>query len=212
MSFNSTKRSKEAETKSRDAEGHFVKVEQPDLQAPKPSLINKLFSNVSINKTTDEDTLLDVHVGNPLHKIIELLKDIKKQKAFTFSIKGTLGVAGVLVVIAGAGVLGGMQSLCSKGVQSHIGSVRILSITEDVPVDRPLADKIRQVFNRPPLSANLTKRTILIKSDYSVISLKIPASLSLLDFVNVPVIATGNYDSCYQTLTIKDKTGVEALR
>lgn len=176
-------------------------------------LKNLVSQNTSVEKTGDEDTLIDIHVGNPLHKIIELLKDIKKQKAFSFSIKGTLGIAGVVIVIAGAGIFGGLQSLCNKGIQSHIGTIRILTINEDTtPVDRPLANKIREIFNRPALSTTQTKRTILIKLDYSVIHLVIPASLSLIEFLNIPVIATGNYDSCKQTLTVKDRTGVESLR
>lgn len=221
MPYTKEEHQKASSTIPRNEHGEFsakpVTQKKPDETTKDPSvssfLKNLVSQNTSVSKTDDEDTLLDVHVGNPLHKIIELLKDIKKQKAFSFNIKGTLGIAGVVVVIAGAGVFGGLQSLCNKGIQSQIGTIRILTINEDtVPVDRPLANKIREIFNRPALTTTQTRRTILIKSDYSVIRLVIPVSLSLLDFLNVPVIATGNYDSCYQTITIKDKTGIESLR
>ncbi|OGH10861.1 MAG: hypothetical protein A2857_06380 [Candidatus Levybacteria bacterium RIFCSPHIGHO2_01_FULL_36_15] len=210
-----------ARSEARDSHGHFAaSPANPTNTQPSPPtaptspnpLSEFVRNNTSLEKTKDDNTLIDVHVGNPLHKIIELLKDIKKQKAFSFSIKGTLGIAGIAVVIAGLGIFGGVKSLCNKGVQSEIGSVRVLSVTSDVPPDKPLANKIREIFNRPQLTTNLAKRTILIKSDYSTISLAVPGSISLMEFTNIPVIVTGNYDSCSQTLTIKDKSSIEALR
>jgi len=42
-----------------------------------------------------EDDILDIHIGNPFRRIIALLEDLKKQKAFSFTLKGSLGIAGL---------------------------------------------------------------------------------------------------------------------
>ncbi len=74
-----------------------------------------------------------------------------------------------------------------------------------------IANKIRQIFNRSVPTGAPTNRTILIKNDYSALHLVLPTNLSVLEFTGIPVIATENYDSCNQSLKIKDKTALESL-
>ncbi|MDO8658298.1 MAG: hypothetical protein Q7K55_06155 [Candidatus Levybacteria bacterium] len=85
-------------------------------------------TGTSIGKTEDKDTLIDVHVNNPLKRIVELLQDIKKQKVFSFSVKGSLGIAGIALVLTGIGIFGGTEAFCSKGAQSHIGTIKALQV------------------------------------------------------------------------------------
>src|SRR5215204_929059 len=94
---------------------------RPAGETPKPKETDTekfISSHVHYNK--NDDDVLDVHIGNPLHKIVKLLEDIKKQKAFSFTLKGSLGIAGVVMAFSFLGVLGAGNVLCSKGVQSEI--------------------------------------------------------------------------------------------
>src|SRR3990167_4871923 len=87
-----------AENKPRDSEGHFVRVEKPDTP-PKPQGALDKFFGEHVGYHRNQDDLLDVRVGNPLRKIVELLEDIKRQKAFSFTLKGSLGIAGVALAL-----------------------------------------------------------------------------------------------------------------
>src|SRR6185437_3893622 len=101
------KKSVIAEHKPRDDEGHFIhSSEATPLSTAKNIIEDVIPTKVTTAKTTDDSTLIDVHVGNPLRKITTLLEEIKKQKAFSFDIKGSLGIAGVVIVVAGLGVFG----------------------------------------------------------------------------------------------------------
>lgn len=55
-------------------------------------------------------------------------------------------------------------------------------------------------------------RTILVKSDNSTIHLIFPKSTPVLTFMNLPVIATGYYSSCSQTLNLKETNNVEVFK
>ncbi len=98
-----------AENKERDKEGHFVKGEKQEETTPKNFATQLLESINGTNKKVKEssDDLIDVHVGNPLRRVIELLQDIKKQKAFSFTLKGSLGIAGVALALGLFGVFCG---------------------------------------------------------------------------------------------------------
>ena len=83
----------------RDAKGHFAK------SSPTAKFLNGLVSSSS--NVSNDQTLVDIHVNNPLHKIVELLQDIKTQKAFSFTLKGSVGLAGIAVAFAVVGIFVG---------------------------------------------------------------------------------------------------------
>src|SRR3989344_7304729 len=88
------------------------------------------FISENIHYSKNKDNLLDVHIGNPLRRIAELLEEIKRQKAFSFTLKGSLGIAGVALALGVFGVLGSGRILCDKGIQTQIGTIKILSVQE----------------------------------------------------------------------------------
>lgn len=168
--------------------------------------ISKFFKeNTKYSKNNDD--LIDIHVGNPLQRIITLLEEIKKQKAFSFTLKGSLGIMGVFLTLSVFGVFGGGKILCDKGSQSHIGIVRILQIEDTIPSQIPLLDPFLEYF--APKQKH--KRSILIKNDSSIVKLSYVRNLDFNKFTNLPVIATGNYDSCSQTLSLEDNKGMEII-
>ncbi len=211
-----------AKEKLRDANGHFIHQDPPapivsPNSGPTPEPENPLKSLLNLNSKSSivngkSDDLLDVHVGNPLEKIVTLLTEIKKQKAFSFTLKGSLGIAGVALTLGILGVFGGNQLLCSHGIQSQIGTVRILQYGESpkstVPFIGSFIDKIS------PQPAR--KRVVLIRDDGTVLDLTgnaiVNGKSSIVNADNgASVVVTGDYNSCSQTLTVTDPSGIEPM-
>lgn len=149
---------------------------------------------------TNDETLIDVKVNNPLHKIVELLQDLKKQKAFSFTLKGSVGIVGVSVIVLGTGVFGGSRILCNKGTQTKIGVIRTLSVTQ-VAVDHPLQARIGEFFGRP-YKTETTNMVILIDANKQTINLVSKRKGFVEGFEGQEVMATGQYNTCSQELDV----------
>ncbi len=162
--------------------------------------------NSSIKKSKKEDELINIHVGNPLKRITQLLEDIKNQKAFTFTLKGSLGIMGVALVIGSFGVFGGTKAFCQKGVQTKEGSLKILNY-QDVQQNSWLdfIPIINSFFKK-----GMINRTILITSDSQIFRV-IFADLARSPSLNpTPYLVTGSLDSCANTITVEDGNGVQS--
>jgi len=197
-----------ASTFIRGEGGKFVKKPKVPVSAPSPSpqpntpqpnpLVSFLKNSTHYSK--DQDDLLDVHVGNPLGRITQILEDIKKQKAFSFNIKGSLGLAGIALTLGVFGIFGGTKALCTKGIQTKIGILRILPIKETA--EPTLIERI------PVLNWYLPKRernrVILIDSQKNAIRLVADMSVSVLNYNNLEVSATGEYDACALSLQVEN--------
>lgn len=188
----------------RDDEGQFVSsVKEEEHQKKDP--ISKYFSE-NIHYSRNKDDLLDVHVGNPLRRITQLLEEIKKQKAFSFTLKGSLGLAGVFLALSIFGVLGGGRMLCDKGPQSKIGTIKILNITEREPsTEIPVLSQIIDFFAPKPLHP----RTILVDQGNTNVNIPFSSNVNFKQYENLQVAATGNYNACSQTLKVSDPSGIE---
>jgi hypothetical protein len=189
---------------------------KPDASAAttskKTSIIKSIFpTNVAVGHDVD-DTLLDIKIGNPLRKITQLLEDIKKQKAFSFTLKGSLGVAGIVMVLTTFGVFGGTQAFCHKGTQSHIGTIRELQMN-DSPERSFVFERamvVWDIITGNDFTRRNRQKIVLIKSPEEVLTVKERVDgLSLTRFTG-SVIVTGDYDSCSRTITVKDINGAES--
>lgn len=197
-----------AENKPRDAHGHFVKKNIPQTPTTTKNIATKLLEEINGkagNVKESSDDLIDIHVGNPLRKIVVLLEDIKKQKAFSFTLKGSLGIAGVALALGVFGVFGGGQILCERGVQSQIGTLKVLNATEIENSGVPVLSQILDYFS----SKQTHNKTVLIKPDYTVVSLPYSSKVDYTKYVGMPVVATGSYNSCSQTLNIVDSKDIQ---
>lgn len=202
-----------ASRRARDEHGHFAPNPQPQSSPSNNSgiLTDLLHDSAAISKTTDDDTLLNVHIGNPLRRITLLLEEIKKQKAFSFSIKGSLGLAGIILVLSTFGIFGGTKALCAKGVQSHIGFIRVLDLPEDSS-DPSFIDRALAIWNTLIGKSNNSSsksRLVLVKQNQDTLRVTgaLPDDLSILKINQV--IATGDMDSCSQTLTLKSPKSMQ---
>lgn len=196
-----------AENKPRDEEGHFIHTDPPKEPetplSPQEKIAKYLGAHTTYSK--NQDDLLDVHVGNPLHKIVHLLQDIKQQKAFSFTLKGSLGIAGVVLALGLFGILGAGNLLCEKGVQKEIGVIKVLNVQEEEPASVPLLSNFIDYFS-PRQKHN---SQVLIKNDESVITIPYNKNVNVVQYQNLPVVATGNYDACSQTLKVDNQSDVE---
>jgi hypothetical protein len=162
---------------------------------------------IQIAETNDEDTLVDIHVNNPLKRIMKLLEEIKRQKAFSFTLQGSLGIAGIALIVTSFGIFGGTKAFCAKGVQTHIGSFRVLKITEKDTSTLPLIEKLQDVIwkiERPSVN-----RMVMIKSDNSILHITKLNKSDAKQLLGKEILVTGDYDNCTQTVTLTDANSVE---
>lgn len=173
--------------------------------------LSKNIPGITVEKTSDENTLVDIHVNNPLKKIVVLLEEIKQQKAFSFTFRGSLGVMGVLLTLSIFGIFGGDKILCEKGLQTRIGTLKVLGITEETtdPTIPWTKAMIQKLFFITPTT--LRQRVVLVNDRETPIHV-----LTLLThrpelLNNLQVAITGNYNACSSTITLKNEQGIEPL-
>ena len=194
-----------AQDRPRDEEGHFVHAEKKskDKTGKKNGWKETILEHVHYSKSHDD--LIDLRVGNPLERITKLLEDIKKQKAFSFTLKGSLGVMGVFLTLSVFGIFGGGQILCDKGTQTHLGNIKILNTfdaeSREIPFLSWVLDKVspKAIHNR----------VILIKNNGETLRIPYTKQVEFDNFRDRNVLATGVYDACAGTLKVADKTAVE---
>jgi hypothetical protein len=198
-------KSEVASSRPRDEKGHFISI--PDVNSAKTPLGKFLASHTGNYK--NEDDLLEIHIGNPLRRVIVLLEDIKKQKAFSFTVKGSLGIAGVALVISVFGLFGGNQIICDKGSQTLVGDIRVLNAREiyDRPV--PVISYFLELV-APPVK-QIKKRTILLKTDNNTVYLPYSEEVNYSDYNGLRVLVTGNFNSCNQSLAVDSPDSIEPI-
>lgn len=192
-------------SKPRDEQGKFIN--PPDIKTAKNPFEKFLLSHTGNYK--DQDDILDIRVGNPLGKIVKLLEEIKNQKAFSFTLKGSLGIAGVVLALSVFGLFGGSQILCDKGTQSQIGMVKILNAREIYSKPVPFLSYILELVT--PSQKYIKNRMILVKNDNTTIYIPHTEDDDIVKFANSTVIITGNYNSCSQTLAVNDSSSIETF-
>lgn len=169
----------------------------PPSNLPQPNPLVSFLKD-STHYSKNHDDLLDIHIGNPLRRIQLLLEDIKKQKAFSFNIKGSLGLAGIALVLGVFGIFGGTKALCSKGIQTKIGILRVLPIKE--VIEPTFFERI------PILNWYLPKRevdrVVLVDSQKNTIHLVTTTKIQVFNYSNLEVLATGEYDVCASSLQV----------
>lgn len=200
-------KSEVAKEKPRDARGHFIR---EDKGVKKDSPVEHLLKE-SVRYSKTEDDILNVKVGNPLKRITQLLEQIKKQKAFSFTLKGSLGVMGIALVVGTFGIFGGEKILCNKGTQSKIGYLRILQTQDPEASNVPLFGGIIDWIKISTGQAKTYPRVILVQQDNNTISIPYSINLNTNSYLNSIVIVSGNYDSCAQVLKPHDNTSFEVM-
>lgn len=179
---------------------------QEAVTEKKPNPLTSFLHDNSRVRKSQDDELIDIHIGNPLRKITKLLEDIKQQKAFSFTLKGSLGVMGIAVVLGTFGILGGTRAFCEKGVQTRIGKITTLTYEDSLKPN---------LFSYLPfledfVGGKTEKRTILIETDRSALRMifKNHLSATALTF-NTDYFVTGSFDSCTQSITVENPQSIQ---
>lgn len=191
-------------SRPRDEKGHFINI--PQIKSTDNVLTRFLMSHTGNYK--DQEDLLDIRIGNPLGRIINLLEEIKNQKAFSFTLKGSLGIAGVVLVISLFGIFGGGQIICEKGRQTEVGTIKVLQAKEIYSNSVPVLSYFLELVSPP--QKTIKNRVVLIKNDSSTINIPYVENIDLSKYSDAYVAATGTYNSCSQALSIMDTSDIEA--
>lgn len=197
-------KSEVTQSKPRDESGQFLNV--PKIKPSDGPITQFIKSHTGNYK--NQDDLLDIKVGNPLGRIVALLEDIKKQKAFSFTLKGSLGLAGVVLVLSVFGLFGGGKIICDKGVQSQIGTIKVLEAREIYSRQIPVLSYLLELVAPP--QKQIKRRTVIVKNDQSTIYLPFSEIIDFSKYDEQGVIATGTFNSCSQTLTITEQDDLQA--
>jgi hypothetical protein len=209
----------ESEEKLQDQEIDEIEKDTKKLTKEEQEIdrLEKEVKKFSKKKKEDEDaTIVDVHIKNPLKKIIELLEEIKQQKAFTFTLRGSLGIAGVALVLSMTGLLGTSYALCDKGMQTHIGTLKALNaneVEEDSILNRikNINDYFTALLTGKKMEDRTDKRSVLVKMNFDTIQIIRGRDVSLLPYRNREVIVTGPYNSCSLMLKVQNQSEIEKL-
>lgn len=173
-----------------------------------------VLNKTKMSEADDDNTLINVHIGNPLRKITQLLEEIKKQKAFSFTLKGSVGIMGVALTLSLLGVFGTTHALCDKGVQTHKGQIKMLKVL-DVEPDHLVA-RIQRVikyfgtfFSSQENNSPRYRYILESKDNNTTIHLNRGRDVAFTPFKDKSVYATGNYNSCSKELTIQTPEAIE---
>ncbi len=207
---------KAAQSQPHDENGHFIPKSSPssDSSPAESNSSHPLHQYIANNTRYDKkhDDLLDIHVGNPLARITQLLQDIKKQKAFSFTLKGSLGIMGVGLVLSTFGIFGGAKLLCDKGRQTHVGVVRVLGTADEIDYQWPLIQPVVEYyknFMHPGSIDTKHPRAILQTDGSDTIYIPYNKEVDMSLFNKQKVLVTGEFDSCSRTLRVDDRGAIE---
>ncbi|MDP2692836.1 MAG: hypothetical protein Q8O88_04325 [bacterium] len=184
-----------------DEYGHFIR---------KDPQVSGLLHTATTN---DDETLIDVKVNNPLHKITQLLQQIKSHQSTTVSMRFTIPLIALPIVLLAAFQLGRVQTTCSPVFTSQVGNLQILSL--QVPkIDSswysPFVNLLPGNFI-PQKTIGFTRedRAVLLTQDGNTLSLLPAKGLNLSALNNMQVIVSGEYSACNKAITIDNQSNIK---
>lgn len=176
--------------------------------------LNLLSNFVSAGETTDPGTLIDIKIGNPLKRIYEVLQEIKKHQSTTFSMRFTIPLIALPIVLFAAFQLGRGQSICKQTTVSKVGMIKNMVV--DVPESSTSKPLIGSLLKWTPWAQSTSKyvaenRTILVDQKGEITTILLPEKISLESFSNSNVIVTGLYSSCTNVMTVVSDKNVSVF-
>ncbi len=211
----------------RDKNGHFINLSsQPETPALKQEQVaptqqqvettgalSAISQYVSSGKKPDDDeTLVDVKVRNPLHKITKLLQDMRSKQSTTVSMRFTIPLIALPIVLLAAFQLGRAQTTCATRFTSQIGIIRTIAVLTPVE-SKDVFTSLLSFFPEVPKLQKSTdlvqmNRTILVDLEGKVINVLHDGKLDISEYNNQGVILTGTLSPCADTITLDDKRNI----
>lgn len=187
-----------------DTHGHFISKE--------PQVTGLLRAT-----TTDDDTtLVDVKVSNPLRKITQILEQIKAHQSTTVSLRFTIPLIALPIVLLAAFQLGRIQTTCSPVFSSQSGTLQVLSL--QIPVKEtswytPFLNLIPGNFvTQKTTGFTSENRAVLLTSNGDTITLLSSGAENFSPYNHAQVIVSGEYSACNKAITVDHPSNLQPLQ
>lgn len=179
-----------------DLFGRFVNTKRKSKGAG-----NIISSLIKTRESKDDETLIDVKITNPLHRIAQILQDIKNHQSTKISLSFTIPLIALPVFLLAAFQLGKVQNLCTPIFSSHVGILRNVSVLAPKENLSLIANFIP--FSNPSTKDFISqKKSILITNKDDVLTIEDGGNFDLSGFNNQPIVVSGFYSSCTKTLIL----------
>ncbi len=154
-----------------------------------------------------DDTIVDVKVRNPFHKIMNLLQDIKSKQSTTVSMRFTIPLIALPIVLLAAFQLGRAQTVCASRFTSQIGVLRSLTVMSPIEGTVDVYSHLLSFFPDIPRlqkaeELHLARRTILVGLDGKILDVLHDEKLKMKGFDGEGVILSGNLSPCAGTISL----------
>lgn len=197
---------------------HTLKIEEPTAEeqvghttvsgkASSPlDTISDYIKKTKSTSTTDDDTLVDVKVHNPFARIVNLLKEIKAHQSTTVSLRFTIPLIALPIVLLAAFQLGRAQTVCASRFTSQVGTLKMLTVM--APTDpKDSFEILRSFFPDIPKLQRKTElresqKVILMDAQGGILNVLHPLDINLSKFNNMAVIITGQHSPCTGIITL----------
>jgi hypothetical protein len=213
-----------------DEHGKYVKAApnsspaDPSIQEKSPYTSQTAAAKGALKAVTDyisfdaakanaaDDTIVDVKVRNPFHRIMKLLQDIKSKQSTTVSMRFTIPLIALPIVLLAAFQLGRAQTVCASRFTSQVGVLRSINIMAP-PATKDVYSNLLSFFPDIPKlqkteELTATKSTILVNMQGEVLNVFHTAKLEISSFANEGVIISGMLSPCAGTITLDDPQNI----
>lgn len=216
-----------AEQRTRDWHGHFVAKKDPKTaEIPTPSVtsntnvsgpleaVSHLLS-VEKGEGSADETLVDVKVHNPFTRVLKMLQEIKNHQSTTVSMRFTIPLIALPIVLLAAFQLGRAQAVCASRFTSQTGTLRIVSVL----APKQATDSFGMLLSFFPDIPHLQKKaelqpamkTILVSTNGEVLNILNDPTMDLTIYNATPVILTGTLSPCSGTITLDAPQNITSI-
>jgi hypothetical protein len=201
MPFNTEKRSKEAQKRPRDANGHFIPLKPKVKVSGQANLLSKL---IDTDGNPDSDSMMGVYFRNPFKKMIEILDDIRKKQSTRVNLSLTIPLIALPVVLVLAFQFGRYQTECQTHFSTQIGTLQNISVVKKVAPDHWFLNALSKIpyIGEPYIQQKTFKEAVLINPQNETILIDNEVNADLNPFNQSKVIVFGDYNACSHSLTL----------
>lgn len=195
----------------RDTHGRFLKKTTVQGKTSTNGAGNILSKLVRTEKGTDDETLVDIKITNPLHRITQILQEIKDHQATTFSFRFTIPIIALPIFLLVAFQLGRSETRCAESFVTKVGTIKTVEVM--VPESRSwLDDLVSAVPFIPPPSDTMIKvrRSLLLTPDNQTFTIEQKAGIMVAPFESQQVFLTGAYNPCSQVVSLDSQQNISS--
>ncbi len=200
-----------AQKPQRDSHGRFIKQTTVQGKAKTTGTGNILSKLIQTEKGTDDETLVDIKITNPLHRITQILQEIKDHQATTFSFRFTIPIIALPIFLLVAFQLGRSETRCTESFVTKIGTLKTVEVV--VPESRSWFEELLSSVPFIPTPTDTlmkVRRSLLLTPDNQTFTIKQKAGIMVVPFENQQVFVTGAYNSCSQVISLDSQQNISS--